>query len=427
MADAPTTYTAVSDDSYPVYLERRLLRLSELQMLLQGQQMENFTLPEKMGKTIRLNKYGRLNNPTAQLSEGVPPDAVALSVTKTEATVEQWGIVGLVTDVANATIFHDLMDVMNDRLSRAINETKEREIAMVLMGGTNVFYATGATARTDISASTKITTAKVIEITSSLRDNGAPDFGNNLYIGIVPPQLEADMLADATFVLAAQYSQVERLNNGEFGRWGGVRWSRMNFLPKYLGVGAPGTQSASVAGYSNETGAGAGIGGAGVVVVSRDAQSGYERKISQTKSVTAGKDTADVATPTSTNYVYDIYQSNTSGTSFKRVFTGVAANTTKTLTATTYTNGVSATPPTAPASGVAVFTAFIFGKEAYGDVKLSGMSLQMYVTPGGASFSDPLAQARKQGGKYMAKPKILNDAFMARLEAGSSISGNFPA
>lgn len=427
MADSPTTYTAVSDDSYPVYLERRLLRLSELQMLLQGQTCEQFTLPEKMGKTIRLNKYPRVNNPTATLTEGVSPDAIALAVSKTEATVEQWGIVGLITDVANAVIFHDLMDVMNDRLTRAINETKEREIAGVLMAGTNVFYAGAATTRATITSSTKITTADCLEITVQLRDNGAGDFGDGLYIGVVPPQMEGDIVADSTFITAAAYSQIRRLNNAEFGVWGGTRWSRMNFLPKYKGVGAPGTQTATVAGYSNETGAGGAIGSAKVVVIGRDAQSGYERIISQEKTVTAGKDTADVTTPTSTNYVWDIYQSNTSGASYKRVFTGVAANTLKTLTGTTYTNGTSATPTSAPASGESVYIAFIFGKEAYGDVKLSGMSLQMYVTPGGSSDSDPLAQRRKQGGKYMSKPLILNNNYFARLEAGSAHGGNFPA
>lgn len=426
MADATTNYAAVSDDALPIYIEERMIRLSERQLLLGGMTCEKFTLPERMGKTMRINRYGRITNPTATLTEGSPPDAVALSVTKVEATVEQWGIVGLITDVAELTIKHPLLTIMIDRTSRAINETKEREIATVLMGGTSVFYAGAATTRATITASTIITTGDCTDITVTLRDNGAGDW-DGLMIGILPPQMEGDIMGDSTFANAASYSQVVRLNVAEIGTWGGVRWSRMNFLPKFKGIAAPGTQGAEIAGYGNETGAGAGIGGAHVVVIAKDIQSGYERKISQDKAVGAGKDTADVTTPTSTNYVYDIYQTTTTNTVPKRVFTSVAANTVKTLTTTTYTNGETRTPTSAPATGVTAYMAFVFGREAYGDVQLSGMSIQSFVTPPGASYSNPLAQGRKIGNKYMAKPTLLDNNYFARLEAGSGKPDTLPA
>jgi hypothetical protein len=220
---------------------------------------------------------------------------------------------------------------------------------------------------------------------------------------------------------------VTRLNIAEVGTWGGVRWTRSNNLPYYKGIAAPGTQGAEIAGYGNETGTGAGIGGAKVTVIARDILTGYERKISQEKSVTAGKDTADVTTPTSTNYVYDIYQTNTSGASYKLVFSGVAANTVKTITSATYTAGTSATPTSAPATGKEVFICWVFGKNAFGRVDLNGMSLQSFLTPAGASYSNPLAQGRKVGAKVMWKSFILDNDFFARLEANSAYSANLPA
>lgn len=427
MADQVTTYAAVSDDALPIYIEERMIRLAERQLLLGGMTCEKFTLPERMGKTTRINRYPRLNNPTAQLVEGTPPDAVQLRVEKVEATVEQWGIVGLITDVAELTIKHPLLTTMIDRTGRAITETKEREIATVLMAGTNVFYATGVAGRASLTSSTKINTTDILKMTTQLRDNGAGDFEGALLVGILPPQMEGDIQGDTAFSNAAAYSQVVRLNVAEIGTYGGVRWSRMNFLPKFRGVAAPSTQSASVTGYSNETGAGAALGGSKITVVARDVQSGYERKISLEKTVGAGKDTADVTTPTSTNYTYDIYLTNTSGLLYKRVFNGVAANTLKTLTATIYTNGTLLTPPTAPADGTDTYVAFVFGRDAYGDVQLSGMSIQSFVTPPGASYSNPLAQGRKVGNKYMAKPTILDNNFFARYEAGSAMGSNLPA
>lgn len=425
-ADAVTTYSAVSADALSYYITEKMISLAQRRMVLQGQTQESLTLLDGMGKTLRINRYKRMNNPTATLTEGTPPDAVALEVESVDTTVEQWGLVGLLTDVAEVTIKHPLLSMMMDRTSRAISETRERETAQVLLGGTNVFYAGGQTSRGALTSSHKLTTADCMKITALLRDNGADDWGG-LMIGYLTPQVEADIMGDTTFANAASYSQVVRLNNQEIGTYGGIRWSWSNFLPKFAGVGAPGTQSASVSGYANEAGAGAGIGGAKLTVVSKDKQSGYERKISQEKSVTAGKDTAELTTPTSTNYVYDIYQTNTSGAAYKRVFTDVPANTLKTISATTYTNGTTRTPTTTPGSGAEVFIAFIFGKEGYGDVQLSGMSMQSYVTPPGASYSNPLAQGRKVGNKYMAKPTILDNNFFARFESGSAQSANLPA
>jgi len=320
--------------------------------------------------------------------------------------------------VAEITTTHPMLSLLIERTGRAMSEVMEREIAVVLMAGTNVLYAGAQTTRGALTASHKITTADITTMTVTLRDNGAGDW-DSLFMGVLPPQLEGDIMGDTTFANAASYSQVVRLNVAEIGTYGGVRWSRMNFLPKYKGVGAPGSQGAEITGYSNETGAGSALGGSKITVIARDIQNGYERKISLEKTVGAGKDTADLTTPTSTNYVYDIYLTNTSGLLYKLVFSGVAANTVKTLTATVYTNGTLRTPTTAPGSGVTVYIAFVFGREGYGDVLLSGMSMQSYVTPPGASYSNPLAQGRKVGNKYMRKPTILDNNFFYRYEAGS--------
>jgi hypothetical protein len=55
------------------------------------------------------------------------------------------------------------------------------------------------------------------------------------------------------------------------------------------------------------------------------------------------------------------------------------------------------------------------------------MSLQSYITPAGASFSNPLAQGRKVGSKIMWKPFLLDGNFMVRIEAASAYSAQLPA
>ena len=55
------------------------------------------------------------------------------------------------------------------------------------------------------------------------------------------------------------------------------------------------------------------------------------------------------------------------------------------------------------------------------------MSLQTFVTPKGSSDSDPLAQRRKVGAKYMRKSFILDNDFIERFETSSGIAAVIPA
>jgi len=74
---------------------------------------------------------------------------------------------------------------------------------------------------------------------------------------------------------------------------------------------------------------------------------------------------------------------------------------------------------------VDVFIAFIFGKDAFARVELNGMSLRAYLTPAGASFSNPLAQGRKIGSKVMWNSWILDNAFYRRVETGSAYPSGY--
>jgi hypothetical protein len=74
-----------------------------------------------------------------------------------------------------------------------------------------------------------------------------------------------------------------------------------------------------------------------------------------------------------------------------------------------------------------VFTAFVSGQDAFGRVSLNGMSLASYLTPPGASYSNPLAQGRKIGTKIMCKFFIIDNNYFARLETASAYSAGLPA
>jgi N4-gp56 family major capsid protein len=71
----------------------------------------------------------------------------------------------------------------------------------------------------------------------------------------------------------------------------------------------------------------------------------------------------------------------------------------------------------AGASGIDVYATLIFGKEAYGTTRISGEAMKNIVKPlGSAGTADPLEQRATSGWKATFVAKILNNAFMVRIE-----------
>jgi len=415
-----------------------MYELAEKKLQL-GQFAAKYQLEQRMGKTLRIIRYKRLNLPQSVLSEGTPPDAVALATENVDVSVEQWGIVVLLTDVSQITTKHPALNIATERTSLAMAETLEREMAVTLLAGTNVFYGTTATSRVDLDGTDYFITGNVLAVTANLRSNGAGDWEGSLYGGVMPPQVEADLVgSDTTFQNANSYAgNLRPFEFGEIGIWAGVRWIRGQFLPIFKGVPAPTATDPTAERAEVDVVATGGTFGANDIanirVVAREITTGYVRKISLPSADLTLVNTTDklvVHTPTSTAYVYDIYMLVSDDAdptvlgNYNLVQQGVAANTEVNILSM-QPDGVH--PPAQPADQKEVFFVFVFGKDHFGRVELNGMSLESYITPAGASFSNPLAQGRKIGCKIMWKSFLIENAFGARVEVNSRYSANLPA
>ena len=73
------------------------------------------------------------------------------------------------------------------------------------------------------------------------------------------------------------------------------------------------------------------------------------------------------------------------------------------------------------ASGIDVYATLIFGSDAYGTTRISGEAVKNIVKPlGSAGAADPLDQRATSGWKATFVAKILNDAFLVRVETAVS-------
>jgi N4-gp56 family major capsid protein len=430
MADAYTTFLALSNDAPNVYIAAKMIDLLDRILVLQ-KVSDPYTLEQKMGKTLRVIRVKRLALPNAPLVEGVTPATNALQLENVDVTVEQWGIIALLTDVVQLTVKHPMLSIAIERVALAMKETSEREDAQVLMSGTNVTYPAAVTTRAGLANTDVINTAMIIAVVAKLKMRGAPRFfPDGLYMGIMQPPHEAAILgSDTTFQNASNFARVNKLEYGYIGPWMGVDWISGNFLPIHVGVAAATTAAANTtkAQYTVGTSGTLATANYQLVVVARELLTDYERRISvQTGNIAVtSPGSIAVALPTSVNYTYDIYLTLAGGTVPYKVASRQTASSTYTIT--TAPAGTEPVAPAGPALAVNVYPGWVFGKGALGTVILNGMSLQTYTTPSGASDSDPLGQRKKVGAKYMRKSFILDNDFLERFETGSALTPVLPA
>jgi N4-gp56 family major capsid protein len=412
-------YSTFSGD-VATYIAQKTLMIAKKQVVFQ-QLGEKAVLPYNNSKVFQYTRYERLNLPSSSLTEGTTPDNTSMSISTVTATMDQWGAYINLSDVADMTIKHPVVAKGIDLMGYQAAETVDREIIKVLLTGTSVSFPAAVTLRSSLANTDVMSSAVVRKVVKNLRSRGAHEYDGQDYVAVVDPSVEADLMADASFVNAASYSNIKTLFNGEIGKWLGARFMRSNLIPAIAAFAhtVP-TTPASPAGTFTAA-------DYRVSVAYYSASTGFLVGVGANTAVTfASLDSMAITLPASTAYVYKIFIGLAAGAATAVMYQGVES-TLGTGFIPAATAAVVLAPPIAgdsilgsdiPASGVTVHFSWFFGKEAYTVVELQ--KLQTYVTPKAASDSDPLAQRRKAGWKLMFKSVINNDNFMERTESGSA-------
>lgn len=247
------------------------------------------------------------------------------------------------------------------------------------------------------------------------------------YAAVCHTLVVADMRENPTINQAWTFSDINRLYNYELGEWAGIRFCRSNLVPTFFGV-------ATITPTSSGTGGSLATGTYTVQVTASDTQNQYESRIyaSSTVAVTSPANIL-VALPALPGFTFNVYvsqvgltqpvnlgvcaQGPTSGP-FAGQSTQLAPNQTVTISAV----GVPQVPPATPGVGITVYPTFIFGRGAYGQVKLDDVRFT-YLKD--ADKSDPLNQLRVVGWKAFYGTLLENVQFLMRIESTSAFSVTF--
>lgn len=433
-ANMMTTGTLAAD-TVAVWLEDELLDRGERDLAFYAV-CDKTTIPNRNGRVVQFTRYERLPLPFRPLEEGVTPVLTPLTISTVQAVLDQWGAVTGTTDQAELTVKHPTIQLARDLLSDQHNETIDREVQVVLLGASAVYYAGNKASRALLTAADVIRSDDIRRIVATLRSNGAKPYDSRGYKGIVDPWVEADLNKDPTFVNAGTYSQVATLKDFDLGKWMGVWWMRSNHMPVFSQMaGADVTVAAVTGGAIPAGGTGFTAGGSVRTKVTRlNTQTRFEEVIDNEVTTTdAGAfGVAVTIASTAATGVYFVYSSlvgGAAGTPTRQVTvnhtTGTASVITTVMsgavTAPAYV--ATATGPIAPPDGptVNVHTSYVFGKGGVGCVGL-GEGLTTHFVPRKASDSDPLAQRTKVGWKRMWKAVVLNNDFFRRLESASEFN-----
>ena len=394
-----------------LYIAKKTLMIALKEMALY-QLCDKAQMPHNNGRTFQYTRYERVVLPQSTLSEGVTPGDTSMSISIVTAVMDQWGAVIPLSDVAIDSVNHPVLQKAIELAAYQAKETVDREICLVMLAGTNVFYPNAITARGSLTTSDKLDSGSIGKVVANLRYKGARPMDGSFLVGVVDPYSEEDLIASSAFLNAAQYSNIKVLMNQEIGEWKGVRWVRSNTLPSIgLATGA----SAATAGTAGGSLANATAYYFKLAVVNPN--TGHEEFMTAQFTATTGAsdEAIDVTVPALPSgavagSTFRLYMGSTSGTLYLKA-SGIAASSTyNVLTNPTSGNLAQAAAP----SGVRVHFAFIMGKEAISCVELN--KIQSYLTPSAPSDSDPLVQRRKVGWKCDFKAVICNQDYLARLE-----------
>lgn len=431
-----TSSATLAADLMPLWLRDELLDIGKKTTVF-ADLAQDIPMPEGEGKTIQANRFERIPLPMAPAVEGTTPTATPLTLSTVQAILDQWIVIVSLTDVGLMTSKHPVLQVARDRLGTNAGELWDREIQRVLMGGANVVFPNGRTARSQLIAGDTLTSDLAALVTATLRQLGAPTVdARGAFAGVIDPYVEQDLNNESGFVQAHTYQEVTALYNGEVGLWKGVRFKRSNLLPiiSLLAAGNYAIAAANAgAPASGETNFAAGT-SVPVIITKLDDIFGFETLISVSTAVTdAGTFSVQVQIASAAaSGRYNVYVglesaviatlqtqvSHVVGTADTRTFIkgGVPSAVNRFVTQAT---GPVA-PPVPPATGN-VHVSYITGKNAFGVSKI-GPRMKAFLTPVASTDSDPAMQRRKCGYKNFFKPLILNTDFFRRLETTSAFN-----
>ena len=163
-----------------------------------------------------MEKLSFTSNPV-QLTEGIAPDAEGLKMNQFTATLQQFGNVVRITDVAQLTAKHPILAAAIQKLGLQAAEIRDVLIYTVLAAASNTYRPNGKVSNATTTASDQLTYVDIVALFALLTRQAARPYPDGQLALILAPEVYAGLLKDPDFKASNQLAAPEKIWRGQVG------------------------------------------------------------------------------------------------------------------------------------------------------------------------------------------------------------------
>lgn len=149
---------------------------------------------------------GAMASGPAALTEGTPGPAMDFTVTEVLATVSQYGLYSIITDMAENQSIDAIVPELTDNYGEAMAEAIELLTRDQLVAGTQVQYASTATSRVTVGSGMRLSMTELRKAKRTLLKQNAQTVEDGTYLVYTHPDAIYDLEGDSTIVNFFQYA-----------------------------------------------------------------------------------------------------------------------------------------------------------------------------------------------------------------------------
>jgi N4-gp56 family major capsid protein len=348
-------------------------------------------IPKGRTKTITWDKMNPLPKAKTPLTEGVTPKGTAINISRITAAPMQYGAYISTTDEFDFYRNDPSPEILrlNEILADNAGETQDSLTADILSAGTNVQYAGGKSARSELTSECVMTVEEIRKAVRTLKNNKANPIDRD-FVAIVDPDVAFDLMSDSAWENVKTYSDPKDMYSGEIGRLYGVRFVETTEAKVFRGN--------ELAADKSE-----------LIVLKTDG-----KKIYVSDTVTTAEATALADRKIAVNgftYTVSSAAAGENGEAYLTCSENVSAS---------VTPGMRLYPGEGAASGLPVHATLVIGRDAYGVTDPKSNLETIVKELGSAGSADPLNQRGTMGWKCHHLAKILVDEYMVRIESAAT-------
>lgn len=218
-------------------------------------------LPANSTDTVKFRRPVPYEASTIPLQEGVTPDPDKFAYEDVSVQLHQYGRWSQLTDWIMDTHEDPVLRDMTDQMAKTAAATNEQIIYSAVRGGTNVFYANGASRSAVNTAVTlnklravvrALKAQKALKITKIL--DSSPNYGSThveaAYVAVCHTNVEQDIRGLPGFKSTAEYGSRKIISDHEFGSVEDIRFVTSADLDPFADAGGAKGSMVSTSGTS---------------------------------------------------------------------------------------------------------------------------------------------------------------------------------